>query len=297
MMLPLVSSMSFPLQQSRTQFLQWIGMLSISGGDITLEDDASISAICQNGALVPEVAVPGAYNQVCMNLPERILKIDTNSQQVIRIQQQTSGSGKTGLAVWNSGLVLMRLLVALKEQGAIQDWNNQRVLELGCGTGLVSIVASRLGSKSVLATDGNPDVVALTRSNVELNQVQVQSEVLQWGLLNAMDYNEAADIVLGSDLTYNSGTWRVLCETMATVLSPQGFILYLSLGHDGFNVNAEVEGFLNVAREQGLVVVPEIGGMQVSKLLDQIISPLERKLVLQNGVSVVVLQHKRFTKK
>jgi hypothetical protein len=112
MMLPLVSSMSFPLQQSRTQFLQWIGMLSISGGDITLEDDASISAICQNGALVPEVAVPGAYNQVCMNLPERILKIDTNSQQVIRIQQQTSGSGKTGLAVWNSGLVLMRLLVA-----------------------------------------------------------------------------------------------------------------------------------------------------------------------------------------
>jgi predicted nicotinamide N-methyase len=271
-------------------------MLSISSGEIS-EDTTSSAAICNNGALVPEVAVPGAYNQVCMNLPERILKIN-NSQQVVRIQQQTSGSGKTGLAVWNSGLVLVRLLEALTEQGAI-DWKNQRVLELGCGTGLVSIVASRLGSKSVLATDGNPDVVALTRSNVQLNQVQdtVQSEVLQWGLLNAMEYDEAVDIVLGSDLTYNSGTWRVLCETMATVLSPQGFILYLSLGHDGFNVNAEVEGFLSVAREQDLVVVPEIGGMQVSKLLDQLISPSERKLVLQNGVSVVVLQHKRFTKK
>lgn len=155
-------------------------MLSISSGEIS-EDTTSSAAICNNGALVPEVAVPGAYNQVCMNLPERILKIN-NSQQVVRIQQQTSGSGKTGLAVWNSGLVLVRLLEALTEQGAI-DWKNQRVLELGCGTGLVSIVASRLGSKSVLATDGNPDVVALTRSNVQLNQVQdtVQSEVLPMG--------------------------------------------------------------------------------------------------------------------
>lgn len=90
-LLPL-SSTCFSLQ-SRTQFLQWIGMLSINGD---ISEDAS--AICNNGALVPEEAAPGAYNQVCMNIPERILKI--NSQQV-RIQQQASD--KTGLAAsWSS---------------------------------------------------------------------------------------------------------------------------------------------------------------------------------------------------
>jgi hypothetical protein len=44
------------------------------------------------------------------------------------------------------------------------------------------------------------------------------------------------------------------------------------LGHDGFDDNAEVEGFLSVAREQGLLVVPKIGDIQVSNLLDQMIS-------------------------
>jgi hypothetical protein len=78
---------------------------------------------------------------------------------------------------------------------------------------------------------------------VELNQVQVQvqvqgqgqSEVLQSGLLNAMDYNEVASTRLH-------------------------FVIELK-SHDGFNFNAEVKGFLNFAREQGLEVVPEIGGM------------------------------------
>jgi hypothetical protein len=143
------------------------------------------------------------------------------------------------------------------------------------------------------------DVIQLAESNIQLNSVNVTSQVLRWGLLDAIDYIGEADLVVGSDLTYNSGTWRVLAETMSTIVSDNGHVLYLSLGHDGFNVNAEMDGFLSVAKEQGLMVATDnsIGGVAIQKLLDRIVSMDERKLVLQTGVRVVVLCKKKFTKK
>jgi SAM-dependent methyltransferase len=198
----------------------------------------------------------------------------------------------------------------------------ERILELGCGTAVVSIACHRLGAPYVLATDGNPDVVRLAAQNIETNQQpmpisrkssddaksdtspkmsSIEAKPLQWGLLNAMDYSEAADLVLGSDLTYNSGTWRVLAESMQAVLSPTGTILYLSLGHEGFNVNAEVEGFLSVAKEMGLVPVSEIGVeagekyIPVSSLVSSTISSQEEFKQLQDsgGAKIIALQRKQ----
>jgi hypothetical protein len=123
---------------------------------------------------------------------------------------------------------------------------------------------------------------------------------LQWGLLNAMEYSDEdeADLVLGADLTYNSGTWRVLAETMVTIVKPEGYILYLSLGHEGFNVNAEVDGFLSVAKEVGLVTANEIADIPVSNLLDSILTAQEALQLRQSGGSrVVVLRRKQLSKK
>jgi predicted nicotinamide N-methyase len=256
---------------------------SSSSLDLMVDLDVEIiSRQCQNGALMPELAVPGAYNQACMNLPQRVLEFPIKNNKKdgslqVTIQQLPSGSGKTGLTVWNSGLLLTRLLVAwIASSPEVQQWwKQQTVLELGCGTGLVSIVAGQLGAAHVLATDGNPDVISLAHTNVQRNNnsnnkndhdeqrqqssatppPRVETQVLQWGLLSAMDYSDVASVVVGSDLTYNSGTWRVLAETMATVLQDDGIIIYLSLGHDGFNVRAELDGFLSVARENGLVPI------------------------------------------
>jgi len=76
---------------------------------------------------------------------------------------------------------------------------------------------------------------------------------LQWGFLEAADYFGAADVVVGSDLTYNSGTWKVLAETISTMLKPQGFMLYVAVGHAGFGVQGEMAGFLSVAEGEGVV--------------------------------------------
>ena len=307
-----------------------------------------------------ESAVPGAYDQLCMNLPLRTipLRVPTEKSTTlinIQIQQESVGPGKTGLAVWNSALLLGRLLeaLALANTDATTSNNNsngnnpdddaslssssprfflrnQQVVEIGCGTGLVSIMASLLGAKSVWATDGNPAAVALTASNFKRNAIpfkkninpvvsspssssdsnnnnSYQSEAssdnvvtnLQWGELQVpLEWMGQADIVLGSDLTYNSGSWRDLAETMESLLTRKGYVLYLSLGHAGFNVRGEMDGFLSVAKQVGLTVkstspLPFSLPSSVSSLdalLQSTILPSEQAILsVTGGAQVVVL--------
>jgi SAM-dependent methyltransferase len=228
------------------------------------------------------------------------------------------------LAVWNSSLLLSRLLQALvvveentatavdgmKKKGASALFlsSQSSVWELGCGTGLVSLTTAALGAGGVHATDGNPAVVQLAKRNLENNRsrmpnanCQMQAMLLPWGLLDASDYTESADLILGSDLTYNAGSWRVLAETMATLLKPTGCVIYLSLGHANFEVNAEMDGFLAVAREQGLVPVkspmdpnwplPVVSYRSLEELLLlTCVSPSERDILQSTGgVRVLVL--------
>lgn len=330
-------------------FLSNIPAIAVASEDSISADDA---VACLSGALVPEQAIPGAYQQVCMALPVRTIPVTNHRGQTIplKIQQNGAAAGSTGLAVWNSGLLMTRLLQRLaaannsnNANNAPQESENKLILELGCGTGLVSLAAATMfGSKvaaKVIATDGNPSVVELAARNIESNANQwsgandsennndtnnkrVEARQLQWGMLDAIDMADTADLVLGSDLTYNSGTWRALAETMATVVKPDGYIIYLSVGHTGFNVNAEVDGFLNVAQELGLerlttaqiIVNNDNGGgstfgwpfMGTGKakiqpenlsqiLLQECVSPRERPVLESTGGSprVMVLARKR----
>jgi SAM-dependent methyltransferase len=285
------------------------------GGDCNTMDYITV---CQNGGLVEERPIPGAYSSVCMELEQRIVPLkklherrpglERNVQDTIIVQQKAGGGGQTGMTVWNSGLLLTRLLDAFVAELAVsqktQDfWSNQNILDLGCGTGLCSIAAYKLGAKSVIATDGNPQVLQLAEANIQRNYIPnhndlgiIRTSLLQWGLLNAMDFSESATLILGADLTYNAGSWRVLAETMATVLSSNGYIIYLSLGHEGLNVNPEVDGFLSVAKEIGLVIVSEIEGINLSNLLQSLLVSSEKIILEQGGgARVVILKRKSFS--
>jgi ribosomal protein L11 methylase PrmA len=232
-----------------------------------LEEDSTTTSLlqrCQDGALIPETQVTGAYEQICMTLPVRqfpITKTTTPTEtttKMLQIQQGTmTGASTTGMAVWNASILLSRLLTRLQNvEWSSIDWTTLSIAELGCGPGLASFTAAVLGSQHVLATDGNPQVVALAQKNIDINQLSssVQTQTLPWGPLNAMDYAETYDIVMGSDLTYQSQNWPALAATMVTMVKPRtGVVLYLTLGHTGFAVQAEVQGFLAVAQQYGLV--------------------------------------------
>jgi ribosomal protein L11 methyltransferase len=51
------------------------------------------------------------------------------------------------------------------------------VLDLGCGSGVLSIAAARLGYGSVLAVDVEPEAIAETRRNARANGVEVEARL------------------------------------------------------------------------------------------------------------------------
>ncbi|CAI5736316.1 unnamed protein product [Peronospora destructor] len=89
----------------------------------------------------------------------------------------------------------------------------KHILELGAGTGICSIVSSKLGAVKCLATDGDEQVVELLAKNVYMNTVEdvVTARSLFWGdepsaqtLLDEFpDALTNVDIVLAADVTHD----------------------------------------------------------------------------------------------
>ena len=111
--------------------------------------------------------------------------------------------GTTGPRTWEARLLAEWLLE--------QDVAEKEILELRSGTGLVGILAAKMGTK-VLATDGSETVVANLRANFALNNVGGNTEVVLWG--------EDDDIlkckqgfILGADITYNGDVCSSLAGT------------------------------------------------------------------------------------
>ena len=71
---------------------------------------------------------------------------------------------------WLGGMALARFVLDRPELVA-----GRRVLDLGCGSGLVAIAAMKAGAASVLAVDVDPYAVAATQVNAAANGVAVEA--------------------------------------------------------------------------------------------------------------------------
>ena len=71
-----------------------------------------------------------------------------------------------------------------------------KVLDVGCGSGILSIAAALLGSRDILAIDIDPVAVEVTRENVELNNVSEYVDTRYGDLTKGVSYR--ADIVVAN---------------------------------------------------------------------------------------------------
>ena len=94
--------------------------------------------------------------------------------------------------LWPSALELAR---ALPEVAGL------RVLELGCGLGLPSLVAAARGAR-VLATDWSPDAIALLRRNADRNRIVLDAEIVDWRDPAPLVASAPYDLVLAADVLY-----------------------------------------------------------------------------------------------
>lgn len=142
--------------------------------------------------------------------------------------------------------------------GSSEDWSSWRgkkVVEIGAGLGLPSIISSRLGMRTV-TTDGDDDVILLLKQNVEHNTVEEKSgeqkkesklvdaqvKKLLWGLPDPMaeiEIHSFPDVIMAADVVYgkpnskkplifsgnDTGVWKALVDTIVKLATPKTLVL------------------------------------------------------------------------
>ncbi len=124
-------------------------------------------------------------------------------------------------------------------------WNHRtglsgmRVVELGCGLGLPSILAARLGAH-VLATDFHPDTGLWLKHNAALNLVAPDYQELDWNVFLAPASQphslQPYDLVIGSDLLYERRHIPALVCAIDTLCARNGCAVISDPGRDSLDL-------------------------------------------------------------
>ena len=203
-----------------------------------------------------EQAINGGYLTNCMEDGRR--NFEWPSVGSISIDQGVAGFGQTGQVVWNAGALLAEHMATRLPEGFFKG---KHVLELGCGTGLPGIVAARLGASRLVLTDGTPEVIARAELNAAANlkgmPVAVSSQQLLWGEVTGKDLAGKFDVLIASDVLYQSSGWRPLAQTVGELLAPNGVLLVAEAGHQTSPADATLGGFRVVAEGCGLAFEDE----------------------------------------
>ncbi|PHH52388.1 Protein-lysine N-methyltransferase EFM3 [Ceratocystis fimbriata CBS 114723] len=169
-----------------------------------------------------------------------------------------SQAGTTGLRTWEAALHLGNYLC-----NNDSDIRGQSVLELGAGTGYLSILAIKhLGAQRVIATDGSDEVINLLSDNFYLNGLQDNRDLVatallwghsipkpeetEWGRLSPID------TVIGADITYDQ---RVIPSLVATITELRVHFPDLKIIISATQRNEETfQTFVGVCRNSGFNV-------------------------------------------
>lgn len=137
-----------------------------------------------------------------------------------------SGSLTTGFRTWEAALHLGSYLLTPPGKTLIA---NKNILELGAGTGFLSLLAAKhLGAKHVTVTDGDEGVVEALKENFFLNGLldegegaSVGASVLRWGrglkgTWVEEDYESwPYDLVMGADIVCTRPS-LIVCDVVLT---------------------------------------------------------------------------------
>ncbi|MCR9105043.1 MAG: 50S ribosomal protein L11 methyltransferase [Gammaproteobacteria bacterium] len=147
----------------------------------------SLAAIIPGARLEPTV-LPG-----CRRLALHLLNADFPRDALApEVMRRVMDNPLYWVFCWASGQVLAHWLLARPTLVA-----NRRVLDFGCGSGVVGIAAKLAGAAQVIACDIDPLARAATRANAQLNGVE---------LTLCEDFYAVAgpvDVILVADVLYD----------------------------------------------------------------------------------------------
>ncbi|MBP3896178.1 MAG: 50S ribosomal protein L11 methyltransferase [Mogibacterium sp.] len=116
-----------------------------------------------------------------------------------------------------------------------------RVLDVGCGTGILSIAAAMLGADECLGIDIDADAVRVAKENIERNGLTGRIQAVEGDLMEGVDFEPdiivanlmadlverlspaAADHLKPGGIYISSGILDVKCERVAAAVRDAGF--------------------------------------------------------------------------
>ena len=101
--------------------------------------------------------------------------------------------------------------------------NGDKILDIGCGSGILSISAALLGASKVLGLDIDQEAIRVSNDNVQLNKVGELVKIQHSNLVNGIDYK--ANLVMANLI---DGLIKILNKEVTKNLLPGG--IYISSG-------------------------------------------------------------------
>ena len=134
---------------------------------------------------------------------------------------------------------------------------NPKVLDVGCGSGILSIVALKLGAKAVVGTDLDADCMTSTRENMEVNHLDPSLGNFYVG-----------DLIDDTDLQKKVGTEEfeiVVANILAPVIIAMAPVIPERLKSGGYFITSGIIDF----KEQEVKEAIEASGLKVVEVNHQ----------------------------
>jgi predicted nicotinamide N-methyase len=224
----------------RTFVMRWLTSLISRIEEMELEDEAR-SRIVDDAAFILS-SFSDSTNDVEEEALTREFSFPTAFGETVKItlnDAPLSGTDHTdvGLQSWGASIVLSSMMCAEPERFGLSKTASVKgvnVIELGAGTGLVSLTLARLFSHinaekaTITATDYHPAVLENCEANVLTNFPSssdnprpVDTMILDWSQPPS-NLRSTADLLIASDVVYapEHATW--LRDCAAHLLKPEG---------------------------------------------------------------------------
>jgi 16S rRNA G1207 methylase RsmC len=155
------------------------------------------------------------------------------------------------IKIWEASIILADYLAGLNFEP------EKRFLEIGCGLGLVGIVASAFGHH-VTITEYNQDALNFARANALLNKVSnIEIKEMNW---NKPQLQGSFDCIIGSEIIYKESDFQSILSLFRTYLKDGGEIIlaegirktsmkFMRQMGDSFNIKAQKRIFRSKDRE------------------------------------------------
>lgn len=124
----------------------------------------------------------------------------------------------------------------------IQRRRPESLIDVGTGTGILALVAHRMGVSTVVGIDNDPEARRTARENLALNQTPSAS--VQIPDINIQDVQNSYDLVVANII---DGVLTLLCHELTRILKPGGRMIL-----SGVLMDRESEFYQNFTAQTGL---------------------------------------------